>query len=417
MNHLPRTNPRLQDTTEPVVCPPALLRVPRPWTHLLLASLLLLAGLLGGCQARQEPSLARADVVEMLSVQPDPDFARAYERRPFRFPQDHGPHPAFRTEWWYFTGNLLDDQGRPYGFQLTFFRTGLQAKPEERASSWASSQLYMAHFAVTDGPGDRHVSFDRFSRGGNQLAGATGEPAFAVWLEDWSAQETAPGVFRLQASAATEEGPVALDLTLQETRPPLLHGDQGLSQKGPEPGNASYYYSLVGLETQGTLTLPRGPVPVTGVSWMDHEFGTSALSPDAVGWDWFGLQLEDGTVLMFAQIRTADGPPQAIFQGTLAWPDGRQEPIRAQDFQLEALERWTSPVTGITYPSGWRVRFPRFDLELTLEPIVRDQEMRVAFVYYEGAVRVAGTRAGQPVRGWGYVELTGYGGPGEGLAR
>ncbi|RIK39870.1 MAG: carotenoid 1,2-hydratase, partial [Chloroflexi bacterium] len=220
---------------------------------------------------------------------------------------------------------------------------------------------------------------------------------------------------QLRAVATHEDGSAArLELTLVEARPPVLHGDAGLSRKGPEPGNASYYYSLIGLASRGTFTLGDHSVQVTGRSWMDHEFGTSALSANALGWDWFSVQLDgvqsaDGLALMFARIRTADGGALDEFEGTLVQPDGTQQPIGTGDFTLEVLDRWTSPRTGIPYPSGWRVYLPAYDLELTLLPVVRDQEMDVSFVYWEGAVTVTGTQAGAPVQGHGYVELTGYG--------
>jgi predicted secreted hydrolase len=272
-----------------------------------------------------------------------------------------------------------------------------------RPSGLATNQIYMAHFALTDGAAGEHRSFERFSRGTGQnadaLAGATGEPAFAAWLEDWSVRQEADGSLRI--TAAADGGQTAVDLTLQPTRPPVLHGDAGLSQKGPEAGNASYYYSLVGLETVGT---------VTGLSWMDHEFGTSALSENAVGWDWFSLQLDNGAALMFAQIRTADGSRVDQFAGTLLFPDGSQVAVGADDFEVQPLNQWTSPRSGATYPAGWRVTLPAHDIDLTVEPLIQDQEMETSFIYWEGAVTAEGTLAGQPVAGEGYVELTGYSG-------
>ncbi len=378
---------------------------PIAWTVLLVLGVWLLAGC-GGAQA----NLASADVVAGLSGPADPGFARAVTVRSFDFPRDHGPHPGYATEWWYYTGNLQDDRGEVYGYQLTFFRTALAPGEPERPSSWATTQIYMAHFALTSGPAGRHVGFDRFSRGAAGLAGAQGEPAFQVWLEDWQVVQIGPATYHLQARETHPDGLMALDLTLVETRPPVFHGDRGLSQKGPEPGNASYYYSLVNLETTGTLTFAGESVTVHGLSWMDHEFGTSALSGDAVGWDWFSAQLDNGMVLMFGQVRNADGSAQPYFESTLVYPDGRQVRLSPEDFALTPLGTWTSPETGITYPQGWQVRFPAQDLELTIRPLIPDQEMRVRFVYYEGATRIEGTWRGTPIRGWGFVELTGYGG-------
>ncbi len=333
-----------------------------------------------------------------------------YTPRPFHFPLDHGPHPQYQTEWWYFTGNLTGSDGSLYGYQLTIFRNALTPDMPKRISDLATNQIYMAHFALTDAAGDRHVSFERFSRGAGGLAGAVGEPAFGVWLEDWSAREIQPGMIHVQAAAQDADGkPVAVDLTLRETRPPVLHGDQGLSQKGPEPGNASYYYSLIGLDTSGTVTAQEHSMQVTGVSWMDHEFGTSSLSANAVGWDWFSVQLDNRTAMMLAQIRTTGGGELGIFQGTYVDAKDHQKPVKSNELQVTVLDHWTSPATGITYPSGWRIWIPNDHIDLKIKPLIRDQEMQVSFIYWEGAVSVQGTINGEPVNGVGYVELTGYG--------
>lgn len=370
--------------------------------------LIIVLGLLSGCTAN-EPRLASANVVAALSGQADAAFTRAYEPQTFTFPHDHGSHPEYKTEWWYYTGNLAASNGQQYGYQLTFFRSALTPTAPERTSDLATNQIYMAHFAVTDVQAATHQSFERFSRGAGGLAGATGEPTYAVWLEDWSVRQLDASRSELTAQVETEQGEVALVLTLRETRPALLHGDQGLSQKGPEAGNASYYYSLVQLESQGTVTVNGETAAVTGVSWMDHEFGTSALSANAVGWDWFSVQFTDGAALMFAQVRTADGGVVPVFDGTYVAADGTQQRITADDFQLTVLTEWTSPRTDITYPASWQAELPALDLELTITPLVADQEMAVSFVYWEGAVAIAGTRAGVPLTGVGYVELTGYG--------
>jgi len=266
----------------------------------------------------------------------------------------------------------------------------------------------MAHFALTDLKAKEHFSFERYSRGSSGLAGASGDPIYNVWLEDWQIEEQADGRVQIQAEAEHESGLVAIDLLLRETRDPLYHGERGLSQKGAEAGNASYYYSLVGVETTGTIIAGDTTATVNGLSWMDHEFGTSALSRDAVGWDWFSLQLDNEMAIMFAQIRNEDGSASGNFEGTLADDQGRQQTITSDDFTLEVLDQWTSPRTGITYPAAWRVAFPAWDMVLEVRPILADQEMEVSFVYYEGAIEVAGEIAGEPVAGRGYVELTGY---------
>ncbi len=379
-----------------------------PGTIAQTLSLLITLLLIGAC-APSRPSLASADVVDVLSRPVDARFARALEPLAFQFPRDHGPHNEYATEWWYYTGNLTGEDGGDYGFQLTFFRSALAPGESNRPSDFAAQQIYMAHFAVTSAPAGRHVSFDRFSRGAGGVAGATGTPRYEVWLDDWRALEVGSGKMRLQAAAEADIGPVSIDLTVTETRPALLHGEAGYSRKGPEPGNANQYYSLVHLETAGNIVFGGAQVAVTGLSWMDHEFGTSALSEDAVGWDWFAVTLDNDVVLMFAEIRTSSGPAQAVFEGTLSFPDGRQVAILPDDFSLTPTGQWTSPATGTVYPSGWRVSFPQHEIDLTIDPLIDDQEMDVAFSYYEGATVARGTMNGEPVTGRGYVELTGYG--------
>lgn len=364
---------------------------------------------LGGCSAQAQPQVVSANVVAAMSAPADEAYARATAPRTFSFPADHGPHPEYRTEWWYYTGNLTDATGGSHGYQLTFFRTALAPAMAERTSPLATNQIYMAHFALTDGVRQEHEAFDRYSRGAGGLAGAQGEPNFQVWLEDWSAVEVAPDVVQLRARADGEAGPVALDLTLRETRPPVFNGQQGLHQKGPEPGNASYYYSLVNLETSGVITSAGNTIPVTGLSWMDHEFGTSALSGSAVGWDWFSLQFDNGAVLMLYEIRTSDGAAPPAIEASLVWPDGRHQTVTQDEFTLEPMGEWRSPTTGIAYPSGWRIRIPVAGADLTVTPLIPDQEMNVSFVYWEGAVAATGTLDGAPVTARGYVELTGYG--------
>ncbi len=385
-----------------------MLHVRLQWIWGLIATLIVVVAL-SGCSAARPAQFASANVVASLSGEADEAFARAYEPIDFVFPRDHGAHPAYRTEWWYYTGNLADSDGNAYGYQLTFFRSALTPDQPERASDLATNQIYMAHFALTDGRANRHASFERFSRGAGGLAGATGEPTYAVWLEDWSVRTLEPGVTELHASAESEDGPVTLALTLRETQEPVLHGNLGLSQKGPEAGNASYYYSLVQMESTGTITQGDATTAVTGVSWMDHEFGTSALSANAVGWDWFSIQLADGAALMFAQVRTDDGGVLPEFEGTYIAADGTRQKITASDLTLTALDEWTSPRTGFRYPSGWQIELPTFDIVLTVEPLLDDQEMEVSFVYWEGAVTIDGTIADAAVQGVGYVELTGYG--------
>jgi len=334
-------------------------------------------------------------------------FARAEGPRPLQFPADHGPHPDYQTEWWYYTGNLENSDGRHFGYQLTFFRRALvpPAQRQDRSSNWATDQVYMAHFALTDVAGRRHQAFERFARGAAGLAGAQPVP-YRVWLEDWSVEEVEPNVVRLHA---TQED-LALDLLLTDRKGPILQGDGGYSQKGPEPGNASYYYSQTRLETWGTVQVGDRLYQVDGLGWMDHEFSTSALGPDQVGWDWFALQLDDGSELIVFQIRKADGSVGSFSSGTLVAPDGSTRHLSHDDFEIGVGATWRSPRSGAAYPARWTVQVPAADLTLEIEPYLADQELNVSYVYWEGAVRISGEHTGTPVSGNGYVEMTGYAG-------
>jgi predicted secreted hydrolase len=336
-------------------------------------------------------------------------FARATGPAPLSFPADYGPHDNYQTEWWYYTGNLEDATGRHFGYQFTIFRRAIQppAARTDRESTWATEQIYMGHFAVTDTASQRFEAFERFSRGAAGLAGAQAEP-YQVWMEDWQVTDVPgrPGVTRLQATA----GDVAIDLTLTDSKGPVLQGDRGYSQKGPDPGNASYYYSLTRLASEGTVSADGKTYPVTGLSWKDHEYSTSALAPNQVGWDWFALQLDDNTELKAFHIRQDDGAIDPFSAGSFVDAEGHVTRLGRDDFQIEVLDTWRSPRTGAEYPSRWRVAIPALDIELALEPWLPDQELDVSYAYWEGAVRIEGTRQGEPVRGNGYVEMTGYAG-------
>jgi predicted secreted hydrolase len=335
-------------------------------------------------------------------------FARAETPRPFRLPQDHGPHFEFQTEWWYYTGQLASARGAIYGFQLTFFRRGLTPGPPPGGPGLATNQVYFAHFAITDAAGGRHVSAERFSRGAGSLAGATGEP-FAVWLEDWRAESPAGDGSRIRLRARDAASGLVLDLALEARKPLVAHGDRGVSAKSGERGNASYYVGYTRLSALGTIGVGASPAEASGEAWFDHEWSTSALGPDAVGWDWLSLQLDDGRELMCFRIRRADGSVEEASSGTLVDASGAARRLGRDDFEIVPLGRWTSPHTGTTYPSRWRVRVPGEGLDLVVTPLLEDQEMRTSFVYWEGAVLLRGSAAGRPVRGRGYVELTGYG--------
>jgi predicted secreted hydrolase len=336
----------------------------------------------------------------------DKGFARALKPKEFIFPTDHGPHNPYRSEWWYFTGNLKNPQDRQFGYELTFFRFALKAQMLESKSAWRSNQMYMAHLTLTDVEKDRFYTDERVSRAGNDLAGAS-DKKYHVWLYDWSARTEGEADFPLRLQA--KSGSFAIDLLLTSRKSYVLQGDKGLSQKSREPGNASYYYSYPRLETEGAVTVAGKQFSVTGASWMDREWSTSALSDEQSGWDWFALQLSDNTELMYYQLRRKDGQPDSNSSGSFVRADNTKIPLKKDDVTIKNLDTWKSPHSKITYPSRWHLTVPAQNLEVEIVPLINDQELNVSYRYWEGAVSVSGTKNGKPVSGQGYVELAGYG--------
>jgi predicted secreted hydrolase len=350
----------------------------------------------------------------MLAVLCLVSFAFAVEWRQalpgyeLKFARDHASHPEYRIEWWYYTGNLAAGDGRRFGYQLTFFRIGVDPRPAN-PSRWAVRDLFIAHLAVTELDAQRFRFAERINRAGVGWAGAATE-AYRVWNEDWEARLDREGRHRLRAA----EGGIGLELALEPGKPPVAHGERGLSQKGAQAGNASHYYSLTRMPTRGALLLDGARVEVTGLSWMDHEFGTSFLEKEQQGWDWFSLQLDDGTDLMLFQLRRADGSRDEHSSGTLVEASGAVAPVSRSDFRLEPGASWRSPASGASYPIAWRIAIPKEELALTVRAATPNQELRTdqstGVTYWEGAVEVTGTRAGRAVRGRGYLEMTGYAG-------
>lgn len=356
---------------------------------------------LAACAAPAQPTVrATIGAIEAVNSDNSEGFERVITPRPFVFPADHGPHPTFQTEWWYYTGNLTAENGRRFGFQLTFFRRALSPNPPARKSAWAAHEVYMAHFALSDIDGGRFYAFERFSRAAAGLAGASGDP-FRVFLNDWSVEGSGPEGMTMRLRAAQDE--VALDLVAVNSRPPVLQGNAGVSQKGSQIGNASAYYSLTRMISNGAIRIGPVTYTVSGLTWMDREWGTSALEEGLAGWDWFALQLESGHDLMYYQLREADGTPSPFVGGSLLLPDNTVIILGPGDVELAVTDTWRSPRSGAVYPSGWRLQVPQYGLDLAITPALRDQELPTTVVYWEGAVEVNGT-----LRGRGYVELTGY---------
>lgn len=340
-----------------------------------------------------------------LAAGPDKGWKSASPGRAIRLPEDHASHPDYRLEWWYYTGHLESDEGRRFGYQLTFFRVGVERNPAN-PSRWAVRDLHMAHLAITDVRSGRHAFAELLNRAGVGWAGAETD-RYRVWNEDWSVERQ--GSSHLLRASTPE---MAIDLVLSESRP-VFHGENGFSQKGPTPGNASYYYSMTRMPTRGILRLGSQRLAVRGASWMDHEFGTSFLESSQQGWDWFSLQLDDGTDLMMFQLRDRSGRLDPHSSGTLVDPAGRVVRLDHDDFALQPRRTWRSPRTGAEYPIAWDVRVPSAQLTLRVEPLLDAQELTPEMsgvAYWEGAIAADGTRGGRPITGRGYLELTGYAG-------
>ncbi len=394
-----------------------------PWRAALCLTFLWVS--LASCQGapRRGTPTAAEETAETLSpvhiLQADavPGFEQATTPRRFDFPADHGPHPTFRTEWWYFVGNLESDGGRAFGFQLTFFRQSARPDAVPRGSDWASQDLYFAHFAVSDVAEQRFAAFERFSRGALDLAGAQGDP-FHLWIEDWSVEKQAPptsaragpsdGLGLWPATLQAADGDIELRLELLSSKPPVAIGDRGLSVKSELTGAASHYYSLTRIASRGSLRIGDRVFAVRGNAWLDREWSTSTLSPEQTGWDWFSLQLDDGRDLMFYVIRRQDGTVEPASHGVLVETDGGARHLSLDDVELQVVADWQSP-GGVTYPAAWRLAIPDLDLHLNIEPRLADQELRLSVAYWEGTVRVEGRQGDRPVNGLGYVELVGYG--------
>jgi predicted secreted hydrolase len=382
-------------------------------------------------------------------------FAQVLEPRTFNFPDDHGPHPDYRQEWWYVTGNLDASTGERFGFELTFFRFALAPAPparvprtsqrigaaagasiaaatdpmgatadsppveavtEEAESAWRTRQIYIAHFAITDVARGRFRYAEKLSRGAVGLAGAQ-VPPLRVWIDDWSlAAVPDPAVMaRTQGlpgdrvhwtvRAAAEGYELALDA--QALLAPVLNGDRGFSRKSNDPGSASYYYSIPRVAVRGRLAREGKAVEVHGLAWVDREWSSEGLGDDEQGWDWFALQMGDGTALMFYALRDRNGQWDPNSAGTWVAADGRSRALSAGQVRIDVTDHWINP-RGARYPSRWRVRVPTVGLDVDVRPVLADQELATSPRYWEGAVDVIGASNGLKMDGRGYVELVGY---------
>ncbi len=366
-------------------------------------------------------AMASSPVVESARAKPDSTkFQLALPGYKFQFPRDHGSHPRFATEWWYYTGHLRSDDGRPFGYQMTWFRTALAPKTA-RKSAWATRDIIFCHFALTDEGGQKFYFSDRIGRANLGLSGATkNEGMPRIYSGDWALQFGGKSGekqrFRAGATSdatQTSGRKFALDLSQIALKPPTIQGQRGVSQKSAGRGQASHYYSFTRLQTRGILQIGDEKFRVSGQSWFDHEFGSSQLSANQVGWDWFSLQLSDGRELMLYRLRLRNGGIEPYSSGTIIEKNGSSRHLRLKDFRLTPLSKWKSNATGGTYPAKWRIEVPLEKLELQITPTLPDQELRpkrsgANLSYWEGSVRAAGTQNGRAISAVGYLEMTGY---------
>ncbi|MAO65233.1 MAG: carotenoid 1,2-hydratase [Balneola sp.] len=384
------------------------------WT---IFALTLVAGIVWITAENEEDEItASISVAEAMGGGDEEGYLRATGPREFVFPDDHGPHPGFRTEWWYYTGNVFTESGRQFGYQFTIFRSQLNPpdslnSDQQFYSNWNTDQLYLGHFAISDVEEEEHVFEERYSRGAAGLAGAQVEP-YRIWLEDWEIIRMNPETsddknFPVQLKAKMEDGS-AINLTVTPAKPLVLQGEDGYDKKGEEQGNASYYLAFTRMDTEGSITLNDQNFEVSGSSWMDHEWSTSALDREQEGWDWFSIQLSNGYDLMYYQLRNADGSVSRFTVGSLIDPEGNKTTITPEDVELEVLDRWTSPHSGALYPSQWKMSIPKYDIQLELATLFPDQEMDVSVRYYEGTLSVSGQMGGEQIGGNGFIEMTGY---------
>lgn len=327
----------------------------------------------------------------------------------YEFPRDHSIHEEFKTEWWYFTGNLSDANGRRFGYQLTFFRQGIRhpAERDPAMSRFVVGDLKFSHFTITDVAGRRFRFDQKTSRGAFGEAGFNDGERLA-WNQSWSLRRDAQDVFHLAADMPN----AALNLRVRAMKPPVIHGTDGISRKAAGEGHASHYYSLTRMESAGEVIVDGRTFQVTGESWFDREWATSQLALQQVGWDWLSVQLDDGTELMLYQMRLENGTADGASSGTVVAVNGDAAHLTSSDFEMTPVQFWTSDATGARYPVGWRIEVARERLKLTVKPLLENQELALMpLSYWEGAVEITGTRDGRPIKGRGYLELTGYAGP------
>jgi predicted secreted hydrolase len=324
----------------------------------------------------------------------------------YEFPKDHFSHPDYQTEWWYYTGNLTAEDGRRFGFELTFFRQGVNRDLND-AKTWDVQDVYLAHLALSDIDGGEYYHAEQVNRAGPGIAGID-EAKQKIWNGNWKVSWNGD-----DQELTAVDSRFNLSFLLHPQKPPVIHGENGVSQKAEGPGKASHYISFTRLKISGKIQMQGKKYELSGSAWMDHEFFTHQLEANQAGWDWLSIQLADNSEIMLYQIRRKDGSVDPYSSGTYVDEHGKSTPLHASDFSLTPTgETWKSPVTRATYPIEWKISIPKLGIELESKTELKAQEIseqsKIAPNYWEGAIRFSGLRGTTPLNGVGYLELTGY---------
>jgi predicted secreted hydrolase len=331
------------------------------------------------------------------------DYKLALPGYHYQFPRDHFDHPDYQTEWWYYTGNLKSADGHRFGFELTFFRQAIARDANQ--SDWHIHDLYMAHLALSDLDGHRFYHDERLNRAGPGIAGVD-QSTGTIWNGNWQVQLTEAR----QTLRGLGEN-FEIQLNLAPAKPPVIHGRDGISQKAAGAGHASHYISFTRLLTSGSIQLNGAKYTVEGTSWMDHEFFSESVDTNQRGWDWLSLQFDDNTELMLYRLRHKDGSVDPYSSGSYIDAQGHCLFLAAADFILIPAGRtWTSERTSGTYPIQWHIAIPKLGLEVDIATVLANQELPggIGPSYWEGAINIAGRGGSGPLRGVGYLEMTGY---------
>ncbi len=372
---------------------------------LLALSLVAVSFAFPGCNCEDgNTSETKINIIEALSNSDTRGYNIADRVIDFNFPKDHGTHESFRNEWWYFTGNLYDDEGNRFGYQLTFFRISLSPLAITRTSDWGTNQIYMAHFTVSDIENEKFYCFEKFNRDALGLAGYQGNP-FKINVEDWYILGTGDGDFPWQLYASKDGVTISLGVT--PLKDIVFEGDKGLSYKSVDKTSASYYYSITRLATDGYIEIDGMRYEVSGSSWLDREWSTSTLSEDQGGWDWFSIQMNDNTEIVYFQLRYKDGSVYPYNEGLIVSSDSTTTKLDTGDIVLTVLNTWKS-TTGVVYPIKWQAEVVPLGKTLIIEAAFNQQELDLSTRYWEGAVNIYDEQNTDEIIGTGYLEMTGY---------